>query len=268
MQIAKSRRAAGLFWFAGSVAMTLAGAPAHGQDNQQAQQACQSDAMIVFDASGSMGTTDRSLKRPRIARVKQAMSTVIPDIAQLRRLGLIVYGEGEYNDCNSIELRLKPTANAADMLLAEIAGIDPRGRTPLTQSVVNAAEALAYREREAVIVLLTDGEETCGGDPCKAAAVFKKAAKNLTIHVIGYRTETEGYFTARCMADLTGGQYLSVGSEEELVRALRQTLGCPFMTEAPRGNRRAARNACLGSTAALAANSGLITGAVIPKIYK
>lgn len=187
--------------------------------------------MIVFDASGSMSTTDRSLKVPRIDGAKRAMNRVIPDVAHLRRLGLIVYGEGEYNDCNTIELRLKPMPEAAATLLGEVANIDPRGRTPLTESVKQAADVLDFRNRPGTIVLLTDGEETCGGDPCKLAAQLKKQAKDLTIHVIGYRHETEGYFTSRCMADVTGGQYLRATNEAELVEALRKTLGCPFVTD-------------------------------------
>lgn len=201
------------------------------QDKSADPQSCANDAMIVFDASGSMGTTDRSLKVPRIASAQRAMNRVIPDVAHLRRLGLIVYGEGEYNDCNTIELRLKPTQNAGATLLHEVEKIDPRGRTPLTESVKQAADVLDYKNRPGTIVLLTDGEETCGGDPCKLAAQLKKQAKDLTIHVIGYRHETEGYFTSRCMADVTGGHYVRATNEAELVEALRKTLGCPFVTE-------------------------------------
>ena len=201
------------------------------QDKSNDPQSCANDAMIVFDASGSMSTTDRSLKVPRIDGAKRAMNRVIPDVAHLRRLGLIVYGEGEYNDCNTIELRLKPMPEAAATLLGEVANIDPRGRTPLTESVKQAADVLDFRNRPGTIVLLTDGEETCGGDPCKLAAQLKKQAKDLTIHVIGYRHETEGYFTSRCMADVTGGQYLRATNEAELVEALRKTLGCPFVTD-------------------------------------
>lgn len=192
---------------------------------------CQSDAMIVFDASGSMGTSDYTLKVPRIARVKQSMARVLPEVAPLRRLGLIVYGEGEYNDCNRIDLHMRPTVNAAEPMLKIVQGLNPRGRTPLTESVRQAAEVLEYKERPAVVVLLTDGEETCGGDPCKTASLLKKASKDLTVHVIGYREGQNGYFNARCMADVTGGQYHSVGTEEELIEALRKTLGCPLLTE-------------------------------------
>ena len=203
----------------------------HQAISEEGPSSCQTDAMIVFDASGSMGATDYTLKVPRIARVKQSMARVLPEVAPVRRLGLIVYGEGAYNDCTSIQLRLKPTRNAASPLLNIISGIDPRGRTPLTESVRLAAETLDYKKREAVVVLLTDGEETCGGDPCKTAALLKADSPNLTIHVVGYRDEQGTYFKARCMAEETGGKYFSVSTEDELVDALRKTLGCPFLTE-------------------------------------
>lgn len=207
-------------------------------------QACQADAMIVFDASGSMGTSDYTLKLPRIQRLKQAMARVLPEIAPLRRLGLIVYGEGAYNDCGSVALRMRPTSNAAAPMLRIIQSINPRGRTPLTQSVRLAAEELGYTQREATVVLVTDGEETCGQDPCKVAAQLKKAGPGLTVHVIGYRDEQlQGFFMARCLADETGGQYVSASTEDELVKALRKTLGCPFVTMAPR-DLRAPRFAC------------------------
>ncbi len=208
-------------------------------NSEEGVNACQSDAMVVFDASGSMGTSDYTLKVPRIARVKQSMARILPEVAPLRRLGLIVYGEGAYNDCNSIVLHMRPTLNAAEPMLKIVAGINPRGRTPLTESVRQAAEVLDYTHKEAVVVLLTDGEETCGGDPCKTAALLKKAGHGLTVHVIGYREGQNGYFNARCMADETGGQYLSVSTEDELVEALRKTLGCPFLTERSAARRLA-----------------------------
>ncbi len=196
-------------------------------------KACQSDAMIVFDASGSMGTTDYALKVPRIARLKQSLRVVVPEVAPVRRLGLIVYGEGAYDDCNAIQLHMRPTANAADQLLGIVETINPRGRTPLTESVRQAAEALDFRQQPAVIVLVTDGEETCGGDPCALGTQLEKSGLDVTVHVIGYREGGGGvdYFKARCIADATGGSYFAVSTEDQLIKALRQTLGCPFLTQ-------------------------------------
>jgi Ca-activated chloride channel family protein len=226
-------------------AIAMGSQSAFGADD--GMSACKSDAMIVFDASGSMATSDYTLKLPRIAQAKQSMAKVIPEVAPLRKLGLIVYGEGEYNDCSAIALRLRPTVNAAEPLLRIIERINPRGKTPLTESVRRAAEVLNYTEREAVVVLITDGEETCGGDPCKTAALLKKASPRLTIHVIGFRESQSEYFKARCMADETGGDYVSATSEDELIKALRKTLGCPFVTEqAPSQSHRSrlAVNSC------------------------
>ena len=231
------RRTAAMAAYAGALILStvFSGAAAEEQ-----LDACRSDAMIVFDASGSMGTSDYMLKVPRIAHLKQAMSQVIPEVAPLRRLGLVVYGEGTYNDCSSIALRMRPTNNAAAAMLRIIQSVKPRGRTPLTESVRQAADVLNYTQREAVVVLVTDGEETCGEDPCKTAAELKKAARGLTVHVVGYRdSQQQGYFTARCMADVTGGQYVSAATQDELVKALRKTLGCPLVTENSVTRRRA-----------------------------
>ncbi|WP_439543249.1 vWA domain-containing protein [Hyphomicrobium sp.] len=216
-------------WSALALCFMLVSPPAAYSEEKKADT-CQSDAMLVFDASGSMGTTDYALKVPRIARVKQSLARVLPEVAPVRRLGLIVYGEGAYDDCKSIRLHMRPTANAAEQMLGIVSSINPRGRTPLTESVRQAADVLDYTNRDAVIVLLTDGEETCGGDPCKTGALLKKAGHNLTVHVIGYREGESEYFKARCLADETGGKYYSVSTEDELIEALRKTLGCPFLT--------------------------------------
>jgi Ca-activated chloride channel homolog len=194
---------------------------------------CQSDAMIVLDASGSMGTTDYALKVPRMARLKQSLAHVVPEVAPVRRLGLIVYGEGAYDDCSSIRMHMRPTADAADELLGIVHSVNPRGRTPLTESVRLAADVLDYKRQQGVVVLVTDGEETCGGDPCAMGAVLEKTGRDITVHVIGYREGNSDYFRSRCIADATGGKYYSVSSGDQLIEALRKTLGCPFLTMTP-----------------------------------
>lgn len=197
-------------------------------------EACTKDLMFVFDASGSMGTTDLTAKIPHIQRVKNAFRRIVREIPASRRMGLIVYGQGAYNRCDSIELKLRPRINAGAAMLAEIQKVTPAGRTPLTQAVHDAADVLDYRRNPSVVVLLTDGEETCGGKPCEVAQALKLTAADLTIHVIGYRHSEAGglsaIFGARCLAEMTGGLYLPVETEDEIVDALRRTLVCPMTT--------------------------------------
>ncbi len=59
-----------------------------------ATETCTSDAMIVFDGSGSMAEMGfNDINEPRIFEARQAMAEAIPQIAQTRRLGLVVYGQ-------------------------------------------------------------------------------------------------------------------------------------------------------------------------------
>ena len=107
---------------------------------------------------------------------------------RLRRVGLVTYGPGAYNQCN-VQLKFEPTPNAAERIMREVDALTPAGRTPLTSAVEEAADVLDYRNKPGVIVLLTDGEETCGRSPCDLGKQLHAAGAQLTVHVISYRTE-------------------------------------------------------------------------------
>jgi Ca-activated chloride channel family protein len=124
--------------------------------------------MIVFDASGSMaGNVSQGIAtiKPRIDEARHALAAVLPRVTRLRRVGLITYGPGAYNQCN-VQLKFEPTPNAAERIMREVDALTAAGRTPLTSAVEEAADVLDYRNKPGVIVLLTDGEETCGRSPC------------------------------------------------------------------------------------------------------
>ena len=112
----------------------------------------------------------------------------------------------------------------------------PDGKTPLTRAVHMAANALDYRNRPATIVLLTDGEETCGGSPCALAKLLKAEGARTTVHVISYRIASavgsEGVFASRCLADETGGLYVAANTADEVAAALETALACPMVSEA------------------------------------
>lgn len=199
---------------------------------------CLDDAMLVLDASGSMAGTDMNEQRPHIAKVQDALAAVLPQVAPQRQLGLIVYGPGPYDRCHNIELRLKPGPNSADAIMAQIYGIVPAGQTPLTAAVQHGAAELKFREKPAVVVLLTDGEETCGGDPCHVARQLKAEAADLTIHVIAFKVPGASWLApgtgSACMAEETGGLALTARNRDELIEALKKTLTCPLFSKAGR----------------------------------
>src|SRR4029077_13072404 len=101
---------------------------------------CDDDAMIVFDASGSMaGNVGQGIATtiPRIDEARHALAEVLPSATKFRRVGLITYGPGPYQQCN-VHLDLKPTANAGAFIMRTVNALTPAGRTPLTEAVKQA----------------------------------------------------------------------------------------------------------------------------------
>ena len=207
---------------------------------------CATDAMLVFDGSASMAEIGADISQPtRIAEARTAMHRAMPRIAPFRRVGLLIYGPGGDRSCTGIDLRFAPIPDAANAITGAIDTLAPQGLTPLAASVLAAAETLDYRSTPGIVVLVTDGNETCGGRPCALGATLAAEGYDLTVHVIGFRVvydpfswnspEAEGYdgtTVAKCLADRTGGMYVSTETVDELAAALRETLGCALIGRA------------------------------------
>ena len=204
---------------------------------------CTEDAMIVFDASGSMaGNMNQGIATtlPRINEVRKALGRVLPGVTRFRRVGLITYGPGPYQQCN-VELNLRPIPDAARRIMHDVNLLNPAGKTPLSEAVEQAAEVLDFRIEPGVVIVLTDGEETCGGTPCALGKRLHAEGADLTVHVIGFQmknflwTGEQSLLDVRCLAEETGGLYITAVDQEELVQAFEKTLGCPMMSHWDKG---------------------------------
>jgi Ca-activated chloride channel homolog len=223
-------------WFAAVTLTALVAykVPADAQESEH--QICNEDAMIALDASGSMSGKYASANMVRrIEKVRSALAKVLPNITQFRRVGLITFGPGRSNQCNNVKLQLKPTPNAADLILGIVNNLVPTGGTPLTAAVEQAANVLDFRKKPGIIVILTDGEATCGRSPCELGAQLHAEAKQLTIHVISFRVEglsawrgEQTLLETKCLAEQNNGLYVPVDTEDDLIAALEKTLGCPL----------------------------------------
>lgn len=219
---------------------------------QTARADCSVDAMVVFDGSASMSEIGFDVQdATRIEEARRAMRMVMPQVERFRRIGLLTYGPGGAGGCSGIRTHFAPQPMAAADMTRALDALRPAGLTPLTASVAQAAEALGYRTTPAIVVLVTDGNETCGGRPCTLGRALEATGHDLTVHVIGFRAAVDffGWNTpeqdpraaetvARCLADETGGLFMSTQTVEELVQALQQTLGCPVIGAAPARARR------------------------------
>jgi Ca-activated chloride channel homolog len=217
----------------------LVGDASFAEEAGKERELCTEDAMIVFDASGSMaGNMDSGIAttKPRIDEVRAALKEVLPSATRFRRVGLITYGPGPYQQCN-VQLDLKPVPNAASLIMAEVEALTPAGKTPLTAAVEQAAEVLDFKAKPGVVVVLTDGEETCGGAPCDVGKRLHAAAVDLTVHVISFRvkdfywTGEQSVLATKCLAEQNGGLYITAQNRQELIEAFEKTLGCPMLSQ-------------------------------------
>lgn len=203
---------------------------------------CATDAMVVFDGSASMSEVGFDTgDATRIEEARIAMDRVMPQVQDFRRIGLLTYGPGGADSCSGLSLRFLPRDGAAAPMIAELNALRPNGLTPLARAVELAAEALDYRRERAVVVLVTDGNETCGGTPCATSQRMVERARDLTVHVVGFRVSSDLFAwnnpeqtfgadtVAKCFADRTGGLFVTTETVDELVEALQRTLGCPVI---------------------------------------
>ncbi len=178
--------------------------------------------MIVLDASGSMwGQIDG---RAKIDIARETLGTVLKAVPVGTELGLMVYGHREKGSCSDIELAVPPGAGTEDAINAFVSGLSPKGKTPISHAVEQAADILKYTEDKATVVLVTDGLETCEANPCALASALESKGVDFTTHVVGFGlTEEEGKQVA-CLAENTGGKYFQASDATQLVAALTETV--------------------------------------------
>ncbi|MEL6288586.1 MAG: VWA domain-containing protein [Pseudomonadota bacterium] len=181
--------------------------------------------MMVIDASGSMrgkinGQTKMSIAKSRVAEV-------IAGLSQDRAIGVMAYGHRRPGDCNDVQMLVQPEKGAAGAAADAVQRLQPRGKTPLAASVQRAADALRYRSTAATVVVVTDGIESCGGDPCALAGALEANGTSFTAHVIGFGLSQSDGAAVSCLAKNTGGVYISSNDAESLKAALQQVVAQP-----------------------------------------
>lgn len=180
------------------------------------------DTMIVFDASGSMWGQIEGQTKIEIA--KKAMAEISFGFDDQQVVGLMAYGHRRKGDCGDIETLVVPSIGTASSIAAQIQGIQPKGKTPLSEAVKMAAEQLKFTENKAEVVLITDGIETCDLDPCAVATELENLGIDFKAHVIGFGLSADQGKQVACMADITGGQYVSADDATGLNDALAQVI--------------------------------------------
>ena len=176
---------------------------------------------IILDSSSSMGEViDGELK---LDIAKEVILDLLQNLPSGALVGVRTFG----GNCSSNLLSsIVPLEQAA--LRTEILKLTPKGATPIALALEEAKEDLTAVTGPKLILLVSDGIETCKGDPVAAAEEFIDAGMDLRIHVVGF--DISRNVPARdqliAIAQSTGGLYFDANNSEELRRAL--SIVAPF----------------------------------------
>ena len=204
----------------GGLAAASLAAPAHAQKS----------VVVVLDASGSMRArlADGTV---RIDAAKDAVRRFVGGLDPKLRLAMRVYGHQSptsARNCNDTALVVgfDTAGKSAAAIGAALPAIEARGYTPITRVLGLAADDIRGEPaKQRVIVLVSDGKETCDGDPCATARALARAHADLVIHSIGFAVDAAARLQLQCVARVAGGRYFDAGSAGELARSLNEAIG-------------------------------------------
>ncbi len=194
------------------------------------QAAATDNLVLILDASGSMwGRVNNETKIEAARRVVKDLTGKLPADA---KLGLVAYGHRQKGDCNDIEELVAPGDASPGVVSERVDKLNPLGMTPITKAFQQAAASAKRLGKPATIVLVTDGLETCSGDPCAAVREAKAGGMDFVLHVVGFDVARENVSSLECSAQAGGGLYIPAENADDLSAALEQTM----TAEAPVGD--------------------------------
>ncbi|MEI6575919.1 MAG: VWA domain-containing protein [Bacteroidota bacterium] len=173
--------------------------------------------LFLFDASQSMYGRWQSDMKINIAQ--KLLSNLLDSLAGVDHLeiALRVYGHQKNfppQDCDDTKLEVPFAPNNINKIKKVLKGIVPRGTTPIAASLEKSAEDFTPCENcRNIIVLITDGLEECGGDPCAVSRDLQKKGIVLKPFIIGIGRDFKNGFD--CV-----GTYFEATNEQSFSRAL------------------------------------------------
>ncbi|CAN5578118.1 hypothetical protein BH20ACT2_BH20ACT2_19120 [soil metagenome] len=181
--------------------------------NAQAQNA-PTAVQFVVDTSGSMFGT-------KLTQAKEALRAGIGALGETQVAGLRSYAGG----CgNQGILRVAPAVGNRDAMRSAVDGLFASGGTPTPDALRGAAADLSGITGPRIVILISDGQSTCG-NPCPVAASLKQQlGVDFKAFTIGFQAPSSAESELRCVADVTGGEYFSATDTEGITDAINDAL--------------------------------------------
>ncbi|WP_017731643.1 vWA domain-containing protein [Nafulsella turpanensis] len=198
--------------------------PLSAQTSEQEALSGKTRILFLLDASGSM-LAQWEGRQTRMDIAKRLLSETIDSLKVNPRLELALRAYGHlypsrYQNCSDSKLEVPFSSENHEQIKQKLHHLTPQGTTPIAYSLEKAAEDFPVDvNARNIIIMITDGLESCGGDPCAVSRKLQEKQVILQPFVIALGAEEGFEQQFDCMGD-----YYDASSISQFREALRKTL--------------------------------------------
>ena len=190
---------------------------------------------IILDTSGSMLQDLEGGERIDAARsaLTQLVTQTIPAGTNV---SLRVFGDTPDSCDTRLLVPQSPLDQAGMASVIENVPVVDGVKTPIGASLAQVAGDLGTAPGPKIVVLVTDGEETCDGDPAAAIQALIDSGIDVRVNIVGFALDDEALKAQfQEWAELGNGQYIDAGNQAELTAAVASAVQPTFDVLHPNG---------------------------------
>lgn len=193
------------------------------------------DLLILLDASGSMNASLDGKKM--IDWAKQAVQGAVAGLPPDAAVGLRVYAHrieksNREASCRDTELMVPITKGSGQPVALAAQVLQPKGWTPIAYALEQSAGDFSNdTETLHTIILVSDGEETCGGDPIAAVRSLIARGFKIKLFTIGFNVDQTARQQLKALAETFGGTFTDVRGGANLQQALGKLAEQTFLIQ-------------------------------------
>lgn len=184
---------------------------------------------LILDASGSMLKRLDGKRRINIAKevLIKAVTEIIPANTPL---ALRVFGDKQANSCRTdLAIKLKPLEPKSAKKVIEKIYAKNLAKTPIADSLAKVASDLKAHKGKKIVILVTDGEETCDGNPEEVIANLLADGIDIRLNIVGFAIDDEALKAQfNQWSTQGGGKYFDSDNPQSLKASVEQALKTPF----------------------------------------
>jgi hypothetical protein len=194
--------------------------PALAAQPSTSQITMQTNVLFILDSSASMwGMVNGTSK---LDSSRDLLNKTLNDLPVDASLGLVSFGHRRKGDCSDIEIISPMGTDNAATIYKKATALKAKGTSPLASTLMKSQEIFKDVNGAKMIVLITDGGEECGGNPCQAAKDLIAGGLVLRVNVVGFDLPKKEREELECIAREGAGKYFDVTDKKTLFKAITE----------------------------------------------